>query len=87
MKASAGRERRPRKRLTCAGNNDPQAHAVAKFDCFVAGQGLCMGLILTILGIVVLVSGVLGVLRCQLLWGIIAIVVGLFLVPGYFYGL
>ena len=46
-----------------------------------------MGLILTILGIVVLVSGVLGVLRGRLLWGIIAIVVGLFLVPGHFYGL
>src|SRR5699024_8200475 len=46
-----------------------------------------MGLILTILGIVVLVSGGRGVRRGPLLWGIIAIVVGLFLVPGYFYGL
>ena len=55
---------------------------MAKFDCFVAGQGVCTGLILTILGI-----GVLGVLRGRLLWGIIAIVVGLFLVPGHFYGL
>lgn len=45
-----------------------------------------MGLLLTILGIVVLVSGVLGVLRGQLLWGIVLIVVGLALTPGYFYG-
>lgn len=59
---------------------------MTKFDYFVTGQGLCMGLILTILGIIVLVSGVLGVIRGQLLWGIIAIVVGLFLTPGYFYG-
>ncbi|MEU3228591.1 GPGG-motif small membrane protein [Nocardiopsis alba] len=46
-----------------------------------------MGILLTILGIVLIVSGVLGVLRGQLLWGIAAIVVGLFVAPGYFYGL
>ncbi|MBB6121228.1 GPGG-motif small membrane protein [Nocardiopsis algeriensis] len=45
-----------------------------------------MGILLTILGVILIVAGVLGVLRSQLLWGIIAIVVGLFLVPGYFYG-
>ena len=46
-----------------------------------------MGLLLTILGIIVLVSGVLGVLRGQLLWGIILIVVGLALTPGAFLGI
>jgi hypothetical protein len=45
-----------------------------------------MGILLTILGIILIVAGVLGVLRGQLLWGIIAIVVGLFVAPGYFYG-
>ncbi|MFD6099446.1 GPGG-motif small membrane protein [Nocardiopsis flavescens] len=46
-----------------------------------------MGILLTILGIILLVAGVLGVVRGQLLWGIIAIVVGLFLTPGYFFGI
>lgn len=46
-----------------------------------------MGILLSILGIIIIVSGVLGVLRGQLLWGIIAIVIGLFIAPGYFYGL
>ncbi|WP_211718810.1 GPGG-motif small membrane protein [Nocardiopsis sp. MG754419] len=46
-----------------------------------------MGILLTILGIILLVSGVLGVLRGQLLWGIVLIVVGLVVAPGYFYGL
>lgn len=41
-----------------------------------------MGILLTILGIILIVAGVLGVLRGQLLWGIIAIVVGLFVAPG-----
>jgi len=58
-----------------------------KFDRIVTGQGLRMGTLLTVLGIILIVSGVLGVLRGQLLWGIIAIVVGLFVAPGYFYGL
>ncbi|GAB3688077.1 GPGG-motif small membrane protein [Nocardiopsis oceani] len=46
-----------------------------------------MGILLSILGIIIIVSGVLGVLRGQLLWGIIAIVIGLFIAPGYFYGI
>ncbi|MFD3684899.1 GPGG-motif small membrane protein [Nocardiopsis sp. NPDC058631] len=46
-----------------------------------------MGILLTILGIILIVAGVLGVLRGQLLWGIVAIVVGLVLAPGTFYGL
>ena len=46
-----------------------------------------MGILLTILGIILIVGGVLGVLRGQLLWGIVAIVVGLLVAPGYFYGL
>lgn len=46
-----------------------------------------MGILLTILGIILIVAGVLGVLRGQLLWGIIAIVIGLFVAPGYFYGI
>jgi membrane-bound ClpP family serine protease len=57
------------------------------FDDFVIGQWLCMGILLTILGIILIVAGVLGVLRGQLLWGIISIVVGLVLAPGTFYGL
>ncbi|MEE2037930.1 GPGG-motif small membrane protein [Nocardiopsis sp. CT-R113] len=46
-----------------------------------------MGILLTILGIILIVAGVLGVLRGQLLWGIVSIVVGLVLAPGTFYGL
>ncbi|MFI6576341.1 GPGG-motif small membrane protein [Nocardiopsis sp. NPDC050513] len=46
-----------------------------------------MGIILTILGLVLIVAGVLGILRGQLLWGIVAIVVGLIIAPGYFYGI
>ena len=46
-----------------------------------------MGILLTILGIILLVAGVLGVVRGQLLWGIVAIVLGLILTPGYFFGL
>ncbi len=45
-----------------------------------------MGILLTILGVILIIAGVLGVLRGQLLWGIIAIVVGLFVAPGVFYG-
>jgi membrane-bound ClpP family serine protease len=57
-----------------------------RFDQSVTGQWMGMGILLTILGIILIVAGVLGVLRGQLLWGIIAIVVGLFVAPGYFYG-
>ncbi|MEV2278815.1 GPGG-motif small membrane protein [Nocardiopsis sp. NPDC049922] len=46
-----------------------------------------MGIVLTILGLILIVAGVLGVLRGQLLWGIVAIVVGLIIAPGYFYGI
>ncbi|WP_306370853.1 GPGG-motif small membrane protein [Nocardiopsis sp. CC223A] len=46
-----------------------------------------MGTLLTILGIILLIAGVLGVVRGRLLWGIAAIVLGLFLTPGYFFGL
>lgn len=46
-----------------------------------------MGILLSILGIIIIVSGVFGVLRGQLLYGIVAIVVGLLIAPGYFYGL
>ena len=43
-----------------------------------------MSILLLILGIILIVSGVLGVLRGQLLWGIVLIVVGLILSPGGF---
>ncbi|GAA1108287.1 GPGG-motif small membrane protein [Nocardiopsis metallicus] len=43
-----------------------------------------MSILLLILGIILIVSGVLGVLRGQLLWGIVAIVVGVILTPGGF---
>ncbi|KOX12568.1 GPGG-motif small membrane protein [Nocardiopsis sp. NRRL B-16309] len=45
-----------------------------------------MGTLLLILGIILIVGGVLGLLRGQMLWGIVAIVVGLILVPGGFIG-
>lgn len=64
----------------------PKTHPTKKFDQPVTGQWLCMGILLTILGVILIVAGVLGVLRGQLLWGIIAIVVGLFVAPGVFYG-
>jgi uncharacterized membrane protein HdeD (DUF308 family) len=44
-----------------------------------------MGIILLILGIVLIVSGVLALLRAQMLWGIVLIVVGLIVAPGQFY--
>jgi hypothetical protein len=47
-----------------------------------------MSLLLLILGIVLIVGGVLGLLRGQLLWGIVLIVVGVVLTPsGYIAGL
>ncbi|GAA1085307.1 GPGG-motif small membrane protein [Nocardiopsis composta] len=41
-----------------------------------------MGLILLILGIVLIVAGVGALLRKQMLWGIVLIVIGLIVAPG-----
>ncbi|GAB3739392.1 hypothetical protein GCM10027590_53350 [Nocardiopsis nanhaiensis] len=57
---------------------------VKLFDGSVSGQGLRMSILLLILGIILIVSGVLGVIRGQLLWGIVLIVIGLILSPGGF---
>ncbi|MFW5417849.1 hypothetical protein J0910_14655 [Nocardiopsis sp. CNT-189] len=47
-----------------------------------------MGLLLLILGIVLIVAGVAALLRRQMLWGIVLIVVGVILAPsGGFVGL
>ncbi|MGW9553006.1 GPGG-motif small membrane protein [Nocardiopsis sp. NPDC055551] len=43
-----------------------------------------MSILLLILGIILIVAGVMGVLRGQLLWGIVLIVVGVILSPGGF---
>ncbi|WP_304454476.1 GPGG-motif small membrane protein [Nocardiopsis sp. YSL2] len=45
-----------------------------------------MGTLLLILGLILIVGGVLGILRGQMLWGIVAIVVGLILAPGGWFG-
>jgi len=41
-----------------------------------------MGTIALILGIVLVVAGVFALLRRQLLWGVVLIVVGLIVAPG-----
>lgn len=43
-----------------------------------------MSILLLILGIILIVAGVMGLLRGQLLWGVVLIVVGLILSPGGF---
>lgn len=43
-----------------------------------------MSILLLILGIVLIVAGVLGLLRGQILWGVVLIVVGLIISPGGF---
>ncbi|WP_181874301.1 GPGG-motif small membrane protein [Marinitenerispora sediminis] len=44
-----------------------------------------MGVLLLILGVVLIVAGVLALLRRQMLWGIVLIVVGLIIAPSNFY--
>lgn len=44
-----------------------------------------MGIVLLILGVVLVVAGVFALLRRQLLWGAVLIVVGLAVAPGQFY--
>ena len=41
-----------------------------------------MATLLLILGIVLIIAGVLGLIRGQLLWGIILIIIGLLVAPG-----
>lgn len=41
-----------------------------------------MALILWILAVILVVSGILGLVRGQILWGIVLIVVGLLVGPG-----
>jgi hypothetical protein len=41
-----------------------------------------MATLLLILGIVLIIAGVVGLVRGQMLWGIILIVVGLLVAPG-----
>lgn len=49
---------------------------------------MTMTILLLILGIILIVSGVLGLLRGQLIWGVVLIVIGLIISPsGYVAGL
>jgi len=41
-----------------------------------------MGLILWVLAVVLIVSGVVAIMRKELLWGVVLIVVGLLVGPG-----
>lgn len=41
-----------------------------------------MATLLLILGIVLIIAGVVGLVRGQMLWGIILVVVGLLIAPG-----
>ncbi len=41
-----------------------------------------MATLLLILGIVLIIAGVVGLVRGQMLWGIVLIVVGLLVAPG-----
>ncbi|GAA3725954.1 putative membrane protein [Spinactinospora alkalitolerans] len=43
-----------------------------------------MSILLLILGIVLIVAGVFALLRRQILWGVVLIVVGLIISPGGF---
>ena len=43
-----------------------------------------MSILLLILGVILIVAGVFGLLRGQLLWGVVLIVVGVILSPGGF---
>ncbi|WP_243742455.1 GPGG-motif small membrane protein [Actinorugispora endophytica] len=45
-----------------------------------------MSVLLLILGIVLIVAGVMALLRKQMLWGIVLIVVGVILAPSSFVG-
>lgn len=56
-----------------------------RFNRKITGQPTGMGILLLILGIVLIVAGVLGLLRGQLLWGIVLLVVGIAVAPGHFY--
>ncbi|MFD0776106.1 GPGG-motif small membrane protein [Streptomonospora algeriensis] len=44
-----------------------------------------MGILMLILGIVLIVAGVFALVRRQMLWGIVLIVVGLIVAPGISY--
>ncbi|KIH98891.1 membrane protein [Streptomonospora alba] len=44
-----------------------------------------MGILMLILGIVLIVAGVFALVRRQMLWGIVLIVVGLVVAPGISY--
>ncbi|MFC4563464.1 GPGG-motif small membrane protein [Nocardiopsis mangrovi] len=44
-----------------------------------------MGPLLLVLGVVLIIAGVFALLRRQLLWGVVLIVVGLILAPGNLY--
>ncbi len=50
--------------------------------CARGGYCLVMELLLWILAVVLVVAGIFAVLRSQVLWGIVLIVVGLLVGPG-----
>ena len=47
-----------------------------------SGHSACMATILWVLAVVLVVAGILAIVRRQLLWGIVLIVVGLLVGPG-----
>jgi hypothetical protein len=48
----------------------------------IGGRGRHMDLILWIIAVILVVSGIFALIRKQLLWGIVLIVVGLLVGPG-----
>lgn len=49
---------------------------------YTCGQSCGMGTLLWILAVVLVVAGIFAIVRRQLLWGIVLIVVGLLVGPG-----
>ena len=53
-----------------------------RFDRAERGYSGRMSLLLLILGIILIVAGVFALLRRQLLWGVVLLVIGVIIAPG-----
>lgn len=54
----------------------------SRFDRRLAGYTLIMEFILWILAVILVVAGIVSLVRGQMLWGIVLIIVGLLVGPG-----
>jgi hypothetical protein len=63
--------------------NGPDDHPIAQVSALDAfGHSRAMATLLWILAVILVVAGIFAIIRRQLLWGIVLIVVGLLVGPG-----